>query len=259
MDNNFLGIFGDSFAHIQPKKLIDESVGRRPWPLTLGKILDKKVSVHSAVATSTWYSYKKFLKNYHKMDTIVFCYSGNDRWHTINSDIDEAAPIHHIIRPDQIDHAEPEYRDMVKKLVDIHPYIFDPQLNRFVVQNVFNSINDICRDNNIDIVNVLTFEETYGLPLTIDISKNAGTVLTNLSEIAISEYLNRDGSPRDIDLANKISNSADKRFCHISPHNNTALAHVISNCLEKKTEYINLMKDGRFSFDIEHNRYLLDL
>lgn len=258
MDDRKLGIFGDSFAHIAPTHLIDESIGRRPWPLTLGKLLNKELSVHSRVATSTWYSYKKFLENYKDLDIVVFCYSSNHRWHNINAG-DGGPPIHHIITSEQLKHAPLEYEDVAKKLVDIHPYIFDPDLDLFIIQNVFNSINDICRENGIRIVNVLTFEETYGIPLSIDISNNAGVVLTNLSEIANSEYLTRDQKPRDKEIAHKILNFPDYRFCHLNPHNNTALAHIIKHCLDNKIEYINLIKDSRFSLDVEHNRYLLDL
>lgn len=252
-----IGIFGDSFANISMLNLVDESIGRRPWPMTLAKLLNDELSVHSKVATSTWYSYKKFLENYKKLDTVVFCYSGNHRWHNINAG-DGGPPIHHIIAPEQLVHASPDFKDVAKKLVDIHPYIFDPVLDVFIIQNVFNSINDICRENGIRIVNVLTFEESYDIPLKIDLSKNAGTVLTNLSEVASSEYLTKDQKPRDKEIAHQILNFHDKRFCHLSPQNNTALANIIKDCLDNNIEYINLINDDRFSFDIENNRYVLD-
>lgn len=257
MDNFKLGIFGDSYADLQPLDCINEAEGRRPWPITLGKLLKKEIIPMGVSATSTWFSYKNFLKEYKNTDTVVFCYSSNDRWHTINSDLGVAI-IHHIISPDQMSYVHPDFMDVAKKLVDVHPYVFDPQLNLFVVQHVFNSVNDICRENNIKIVNILSFEELAGSPLTFDISKNAGTVLTNLAAISNEEYKELRNSKKYVDVYNKLTYSKDPRFCHLNPHNNTALAHIIKHCLENNVEYKNLLHDGRFSIEPEHLEYILN-
>lgn len=251
-----IGIFGDSFADVTSRNLIDESLGRRPWPLTLARLFNSKISPYGAVATSTWYSYKKFLNEYKNMDIVVFCYSSNDRWHTINVG-NGAAPIHHIIAADQLSNATPEYKDVAQQLVDIHPYIFDPELNLFIIQHIFNSVNDICQKNNIKIVNIFSYEEVNKVPLTIDVSNNTGTVLTGLADVSIAEHSTQDRKPRDPVITPLILNQHDRRFCHLNPHNNTALAHIIKDCIENNIPYIKLIDDPRFSYDIEHNRYLV--
>lgn len=252
-----LGVFGDSFADLGPIELIDDSIGRRPWPITLAGLMNAELGAYGLTATSTWYSYKTFLREHSKMDTVVFCYSSNDRWHTINTH-NGTAPIHHVISPAQLPFTIPEFRDLAKKLLEVHPNIFDPELNLFVVQNVFNSINDICREKNIKLVNILTFEEYNGTPLSIDISKNSGTVLTNLGDVSGAEIRKSDGSPKDKTIHRQITQFYDKRFCHISPYNNTVLANIIKDCMDNDIPYINLRNDDRFSYDIEHNRYIVE-
>lgn len=58
-----IGIYGDSFADMNPKELIDEALDRMPWPKHLENMLGKKVTTHALAATSPWWSYKKFLKH----------------------------------------------------------------------------------------------------------------------------------------------------------------------------------------------------
>ena len=258
MDRNNLGIFGDSYADINPSDRIDISAGRVPWPIQLEMLLNKKAIHTGRSATSSWFAYKNFLNEYKNIDIAVFCYSFNHRWYNINTD-SGLAPIYNIISPDQLSFVDPNFKSLAKKLVDVHPDLYDPQLDVFVAQHIFNSVNDICREQNIKIVNILTFEEVQGDPLTIDISNNAGTVLTNLSDISGNEDKHFKANAKDI-LERHIQNlfTCDRRFCHINPHNNTVLAHIIKDCLENDVKYKKLVDDDRFSYDIEHLRYIID-
>ncbi len=257
MDRNKLGIFGDSFADINPKDRIDIPAGRMPWPIALKMLLGKKTLYAGNAATSSWFSYKNFLNAYKTIDTAVFCYSNNHRWHNINPD-SGIAPIYNIISPDQLSFVHPDFKSIAKKLVDVHPYLFDPQLDLFISQHIFNSVNDICREQNIKLVNILSFEEVQGEPLTIDISNNAGTVLTNLSDISGNEDKHFIANSKELELYKEDLFVFDKRFCHLNPHNNTVLSHIIRDCLENDVVYKNLVHDDRFSYDIEHLRYIID-
>lgn len=257
MDRNKLGIFGDSFADLGCRDRIDISAGRVPWPIQLEMLLNKKAIHTGCSATSSWFAYKNFLNEYKNIDIAVFCYSFNHRWYNINTDSD-VAPIYNVISPDQLPLVHPDFKSLAKKLVDVHPDLHDPQLDIFIAQHIFNSVNDICREQNIKIVNILTFEEVQDDPLTIDISNNAGTVLTNLADIAGNEDKNFIANSKEIELYRQDLFSCDKRFCHINPHNNTVLAHIIKDCLENDVKYKNLAHDDRFSYDIEHLRYVID-
>ena len=257
MDRNKLGIFGDSFADLGFRGRIDISAGRVPWPIQLEMLLNKKAIHTGRSATSSWFAYKNFLNEYKNIDIAVFCYSFNHRWYNINTDSD-VAPIYNVISPDQLSVVHPDFKSLAKKLVDVHPDLYDPQLDIFVAQHIFNSVNDICREQNIKLVNILTFEEVQDEPLTIDISNNAGTVLTNLSDISGNEDKNFIATSKEIELYRQDLFSCDKRFCHINPHNNTVLAHIIKDCLENDVRYKNLVHDDRFSYDIDHLRYVID-
>lgn len=257
MDRNKLGIFGDSFADINPSDRIDISAGRVPWPIALNMLLNKKAIYTGNAATSSWFAYKNFLNVHKTIDTAVFCYSFNHRWYNINTD-SGVAPIYNIISPDQLPLVHPDFKNLAKKLVDVHPDLHDPQLDVFIAQHIFNSVNDICREQNIKLVNILTFEEVQGASLTLDISNNAGTVLTNLSDISGNEDKHFIATSKEIELYRQDLFLCDRRFCHINPHNNNVLAHIIRDCLENDVRYKNLVHDDRFSYDIEHLRYIID-
>ena len=63
-----IGVYGDSFADINPRDLINPELHRVPWPLVLADILGKEMKPHAQAATSIWWSYKKFLKTYKNYD-----------------------------------------------------------------------------------------------------------------------------------------------------------------------------------------------
>ena len=249
-----IGIFGDSFADY-PKEYVDLELSRIPWLMRLQQLSDTEVESHSRIATSSWFSYKKFLNNYKAYDTIIFCYSYLHRWQHINAD----ASIYHICHKDQLKFVPPEYNDIAESLVNVYEILHDSDLDKLIFQSIFDSVNNLCDNEGIKIINILSFEEIHGFPLNIDISKTNNTVLTNLAQVSRNEYLTLDSTPKNLEIYNLITQGADKRFCHLSPYNNNVLAEIVYNCMKDNTKYINLGKDNRFSDDVEHLAYLVNL
>jgi hypothetical protein len=254
-----IGIFGDSYADLNPAQYINEPLGRMPWPMWVKQFSGKKIECHVVSATSIWYSYKKFLANYKNYDTIVFCYSDLHRWPNINDPEGLHTGLHHIRHREQLKIVPPEYKQKAGILVNAYELLHDWDLDKFIFQSVFDSVNNLCDEFGIKVINVLNFEEINDTALAIDITKTRNTVLTNLVQISINEHCNDKTTLIRKQIFNLITENQDKRFCHLSPFNNKILAEIVYNCINNDVRYINLGKDDRFSYDIEHLRYLLYL
>lgn len=253
-----IGVFGDSYADLNPRQYIDESLDRLPWPMWLEKFTDEKVECHGVSATSIWYSYKKFISSYRKYDTVIFCYSDLHRWYNIN-DGEICSGLYHIRYKDQLKLVSPEFLNDAKVLVDSYELLHDWELDKFLFQSIFNSVNALCDKSRIKVINILNFEEINRTPLSINITTTTNTVLTNLVQVSGNEYLHQDGSAKYKDITKLINSGADKRFCHLNPHNNKILAGIITECLENDVGYINLGNHNKFSYTYEDIKYLLEL
>lgn len=254
-----IGVFGDSFADINPIQYIDRGLDRMPWALWLEKISGIGVAPHGVSATSIWYSYKKFLDNYKKYDTIVFCYSDLHRWPNINDPEGMHRGLHHIRYRDQLNIVPPEDKQTAAILINAYELLHDWDLDKFLFQSIFNSVNSLCDEANIKLVNILNFEEINDQPLSIDISSTKNAVLTNLVQVSGNEYSNVSPNSIHMQIAKLIKEKPDKRFCHLNTFNNKVLAEIVYSCITDSVGYINLGKDDRFSYDMEHLRYLLYL
>lgn len=256
---SMIGVFGDSYADINPVQYIDKSLDRMPWPLWLQKISGMPVESHALSATSTWFSYKKFLDNYKKYDSVVFCYSDLHRWQNINEPSGISLGLYHIRYAEQLKHVRKEHKDIANTLVEAYKLLHDWDLDKFIFQSIFESVNKLCDASGIKLINIFNFEEINDNPLNIDITTVSNTVLTNLVQVSGNEYMNFPNIPKDPDIYKFITENMDKRFCHLSPQNNRTLADIVYNCMQSSPTYINLGKDKRFSDDVETLRYLLDL
>ena len=254
-----IGVFGDSYADLNPTQYIDEGLGRMPWPMWLEKISGDTVVSHAISASSVWYSYKSFLSNYEKYDTIIFCFSDIHRRHNINSPNGDYLGIYHVRTAEQLKHVPNEYKKIASTLVDAYKILHDWDLDKFIVQSIFETVNKLCDKAGIKLINILNFEEINDIPLNVDISVVSNTVLTNLVQVSGREYIDFPNVPKDKEIYKFITENMDKRFCHLSPYNNRVLAEVIHECINASPTYINLGNDTRFSSDVENLRYLLDL
>ena len=258
MDCNkkLIGIFGDSYADPNPIQYLDEKLGIMPWTMWLEKLSDNQVHSYGLSSTSIWYSYKKFLSHYKEYDTIVFCYSDLHRWHNINSETHDG--LYHVRYEEHLAYVQPKSIHTAQLLVDAYKLLHDWDFDKFVFQSIFDSVNKLCNDAGIKLVNILNFEEIYDTPLNIDITTN-NTVLTNLVQVSGSEYLHPNGNAKFKDITELMRTSADKRFCHLNPHNNKVLAEIILDSIETNAKYVNLGTCDRFSYEYNDVSYLLEL
>lgn len=230
-----IGIFGDSFASVDRPIL-------RSWTGLLDEIMQEGYVCYGEPSTSIWWSYEIFLKNYKKFDKIVFTYSHYSRWSYLPEHLADLS----MIRPSNIFGGFEKYKDNSKqKYVDIllkaHPLLYSEELQLFTYQNIFNSVNKICKENNIQLINLMPFEHDSGSPrgpyygkiLYINLSQATGVCLTGLVEIAHRE-VSRVSIP-------------DTRASHLSPDDNQHLAEIIAeNFNDNQPKIKDLREDSRF-------------
>jgi len=256
-----IGVFGDSFTDVNPSELVDPDVGRLPWPMWLARMQGTQVQTHGQSATSTWWSYKRFLKHYKNYKAIVFGYSNWDRWPNINylhyglPGEDFVGPLSHIFHTDQMNFVPTRMKPLAFKLIQAHPHLYDEEFNLFIYQTMFDHVNTLCRQNGIQIVNLMSFEDEN---VTISLEQAAGPCYTNLLTISGWETVGRD-KKMVFPEAQTMINRADRRFCHINPYNNRVLAQIISDALTRnRLGCVNLAAVNRWSYDPVHLQYLID-
>lgn len=241
-----LGIFGDSWADINPAEHRSLKDNRLPWASWISNDLSAKLHCYALSGTGLWWSFENFLKNYKRFEKIVFLYTHYGRWNGLTDDLSSIA---HIREPNQIDWVDQDNKDYAQKLIDVYPFLYNDDLNLFIYQQIFDEVNYLCDKYGIQLVNILAFDREQP---KIKISKQKGAVLHNLVDIMNFEI---DNSER---LKKYIGSVYDIRHCHMNPHNNRILADIILENLTNPNILINVGEDARLSFDEKHCEYFFD-
>lgn len=254
MDRHLLGVFGDSFAtsNVGPQIL------GTPWPTTLAETLNVKMTCYAHPGTSIWWSYVKFLEHHEKHDTIIFTYSQHNRWHHLS---EECLTMYHLTVPkhyNAVPESTPEREKIAKILYDAYRYVSSEQLDLFIYQNVFDSVNKICKEKNIKLINIMPFEHGENGKMLIDCSNRAGPIVYNFDDLTTLER-SQLTEKQDEALWNMIC-GGDCRPCHISDYHNKLVVTVITELLERDDfPILDISKDHRASSDPIHNKMYYDL
>lgn len=242
-----IGVFGDSFAfEMVHSSYPQDKKNNESWLNFLRKS-GHKIKSYAMGGTSTWFSYKRFLRFHHHYDQIIFCYSANNRVPNMPDGLESFSnayygTIQNLSHSEIFHRLSAEQQKNLLAILDIQPIMIDEQLNRFISQNIFNSVNQICKQSNKPIVNILPFETIDSM----DYSMRVGNVIVNLLAVSIKEMPN---------LFQKTS--IDPRYCHLSLENNLVLSRLITNSLTfRKRNIIDSLECGDFVFDKKiANRY----
>lgn len=232
-----IGVFGDSFAF----EMIHGSypqANNESWMHIIRKS-GYKVKSYAMGGTSTWFSYKLFLRFYHHYDQIVFCYSSPNRIPNMPEGLESFSNFHgseHQLNNSEIFQRLPDHtRNELLTILKVQPMMLDTQLNSFLVQNIFNSVNQICKQNNKPIVNILPFENMDSM----DYSARTGDVFVDLLTVSCQEWpgLHKLGIP-------------DPRYCHLSLENNLVLSRLITKSLEsRRRNIVDTVNCGDFIYN----------
>ena len=231
-----IGIFGDSFADRNPYNPESPFTEDESWiaymenaghePITYGK-----------TGTSTWYSFEQFLAHHEQFDHIIFCYSSMHRIHHLPEGIEDLS---FLTYPDQLyelrknkNLTQRQELDIVRILTGHVPNL-STTFDLFVRQHIFDDVNNLCRNKNIKLVNLLTFDDRKDKNYSIDLSLRAGECLYNLFEI----------SRRELPSMDRV----DNRWCHLSHELNSCLSVLLSKSLNStELKIVDLLKHPDFN------------
>lgn len=244
MSELHIGVFGDSYADrvldpIQVQFKVDES-----WMAHINS-KGHKVSSYGLSGTASWYSYQCFKKYYKQFDHIVFCWSFPHRMQTIPHKYAMLASIGDVeqfyANGNYKNYTGEEQAEIVQMILG-YKYLRDHDFNFWAQQKMFDDVNDMCRENNIKLVNILPF--VTRTDLEINFSKRAGDCLFRLFEVSFKEL--------------DSGNVSDCRSTHLSKENNAILAEIILRRFsEGKNLIVDLYKQGDFVYsDDITNRYI---
>lgn len=244
-----IGVFGDSFAdrrHIS--SYINTDRGDESW-INQIQLQGHDITTYGAPGTSCWYSYKKFLEHHMLYSHVVFCYSYTHRIHYLPAEYEKftsfIGQVNHLHLSGTFNNLNIEQQNEIRNLIKSLEIVKDEMLDKFICQNIFDQVNQICKIKRIRLVNILPFEnKTIS---TLDLTNRQGDCLTNLLQISLKE------------LPDFGSGSfSDPRYCHLSLENNNVLANIVLSSLNKPLkQIIDLYELPEFLYDRKiTNRYM---
>jgi hypothetical protein len=245
-----IGIFGDSFCDLNPPQMIDIQNDVLPWPLHLQNLVDCNVTSYGQSATSIYWSYCKFLKYYKEYEKIIFVYTEYNRWHTLKN---EHLGLAHVYDNERLQMVPDQLKDVAKKLVDAHPFIFDQDFNKFVYQSIFDNVNKLCKEAGIKLVNIMPFELVFDDDkMPIDISQATGPCLSSLAKISYTEC---DKSSR---LEKYLNLYPDLRHNHMNKYNNKVFATIVLESFSKNISLYKVTDIDKFVYDDIYLQHVFD-
>lgn len=241
-----IGVFGDSFAdrYMHPKLkgmgCVDES-----WMQYL-EDQGHRVKSYGLTSTSTWYSFEQFLSLYDNMDAIVFVYSHSSRIHNMPHAYSRFASFGHCTVEELAENPRfkarsSEDQENIMTVIKAARITSNHYFNLFVQHKIFEEVNKLCREKNINLINILPFEDKDSVK-DYDLKSAHGDCLYDLLPVVYKE----------MDFL-----GVDPRQCHLSLENNTILGKVIVESLNSSSPTnINLSKEVSFVFSEEiTNKY----
>jgi hypothetical protein len=240
-----IGVFGDSYAaetsgHYKPES--NES-----WVNNIRQ-RGHNITNFGEGATSTYYSYTKFIEHYKDFDHIIFCYSSSQRIHNLPHEYRHLSNFmyqeQNLQFSDNFNILRHDQQGQVRKILEVSRFLQDDDYDKFVIQSIFDNVNRLCKNNKIKLVNILPFvNEHQDNQYYVDFTNRSGDCLYNLLRVSVKELPNlKDGDPR---------------YNHLSLENNMVLATIILESL--KNSHLtaeDVSNDSRFIFDRKiTNRY----
>lgn len=234
-----IGVFGDSYADRHTDPILAEHKTDESW-LAYIESKNHKITSYGLGGSATWYSVQKFKKLYKQFDHIVFCWSHLNRIHTMPNKFARLAGVSDVDRF----YSTGLYRFFsgkeqarIVQMILGHNQLCNLEFNQWAQQKMFDDVNDMCREGNIKLVNILPFVLNVN---QIDFSNRAGDCLFRLYDV----------SEKELDWIAAGSRSfSDVRSTHLSKENNEILGQIIlDKFIEGKKSIMDLFSQGNFIF-----------
>lgn len=243
-----IGVFGDSFADRTPYNPESPFKEDESWIAEMENA-GHKITTYGKTGTSTWYSYEQFLAHHEQFDHIIFCYSSLHRIHHLPEGLEDLS---FLTTPDELyayrrnkGLSKQQELEIVRILTGHVPNI-SPSFDQFVKQKIFNDVNSTCRNKNIKLANVLTFDDRKDKTYTLNLDERIGDCLYNLFAVSKKEL--------------PTMGDVDNRWCHLSKENNQILSNILFNSLmSDDRDIIDLYKHKNFLYHTSiANRYIMN-
>ena len=224
MKNLKIGIFGDSYS-FDPKQS-----GNHSWPALLFTESNSYSYNYSHPGSSPWWSYEQFLTHRVHYDVIIFCYSNYTRWPVLPEHLTGKAFF------------TPHFSELeeMKKYTDVYFDIFSDKLLKFTYENIFRSVNEICKQEGRYLINLQTTED---LKSNFDFPNYYG-----LHFIAVNEKTYFNGKPITLCELHTTHGVPDNRKCHLTKSNNLRLFEFIKKAISERPSKVNLDLYREFSW-----------
>jgi hypothetical protein len=235
-----LGTFGDSYTDPNSPS------GDTPWMNLLASKLNLPVENHGRSGTSVWYSYEKFIKHYKKYSHIVFTYSHYDR---INYLPEKFAGWHFMKPKDKFLSTNKEFKAqefLMQQVVHHHyRYLHSTDLQLFIYQKVYEDVQKLCTENNIQVIHNFAFEPCRwekNMNITLHTTRN---VLSsdNISVEEVNAFQPGKTHTEEIGVP-------DRRVCHMTQKNNAILADIMHELFDSKEKTV-LLDKSMFNFNLD--------
>lgn len=212
-----IGIFGDSYAATS----YDKHYENTPWTILLKESIGTdKMDVHARGGTSHWFSYTKFMKHISDYDCVIFCHTNSTRWPVMPLGLERMAWNIGYVPDAELD-----------KYNSIRKDIMSDELLYYISSNIFKDINRICQENNIYLINIMSF------PLDFELPNTNFPILINLDQVSRREKIKYEGKYKPtIEVNGNLG--YDLRECHLNSLNNKKLANITHDLLQNKTKDI---------------------
>ena len=220
-----IAIYGDSYADPNPHP--NES-----WISYLKNNMGKvSIDQYAQAGTSHWWSYQKFIETYKDYDIIIFCHTCPIRWPHLPKEYEgkEWNTGH------EKNGGFADFQDNINKF--FHS-IFTDELLHFYCTSIFKKVNEICKDENIFLINLLMeTTETLGPEYSHEINNAPFSTFMGLNDLSRWEKVifNNKVYPT-VELLSKYKIFNDVRANHLSAINNSLLGKILLSTIEN-TEY----------------------
>jgi hypothetical protein len=244
MSKLHIGVFGDSYADrvldpITAQFKIDES-----WMAYINS-KGHKVSSYGLAGSASWHAVQSFKRYYRQFDHIVFCWSYAHRIQNMPfkyATLSTLKDVEQFYTTGRFRDFDADEQSQIVQIVLGYQHSCDFEFNFWVQQKMFDEVNQICKENNIKLVNILPFVNRLDSEITF--KNRAGDCLFRLFEVTSKEL---DTGP-----------FCDTRSTHLSKENNEILGQIILDRFEEGQNIVmDLLKQGNFKFSDEiRNRYI---
>lgn len=243
-----IGVFGDSYADRTPYNPESPITEDESWIKCLEDAGHKIVS-YGKTGTSTFYSFEQFIAHHEQFDHVIFCYSSLHRIHHLPEGLEDLS---FLTTPDELyalrrnkNLSKQQELEMVRILTGHIPNI-SPSFDQFVKQKIFNDVNNMCRNKNIKLVNLLTFDDRKDKNFNLNLDDRWGECLYNLFSVSKKEL--------------PTMGDVDNRWCHLSKESNQVLSQLVFDSLiSEERNIIDLFKHPGFTYSKDiTERYMID-